>query len=171
MKVEGKALHINILFIIVIIILITGAVAGWKRGLLESVIRIISYILGILVLIIIAKGIGNFIQGSYAYVIMAFILLAAIEAIHKFIRFLFSTLKLVRALPIGKLADKLLGAVLGVVEAVLVVWLMFFIVGNFHTMNLTTWVQEQVSQSRFLTMLYYYHIEFLKQLLAIMHYN
>lgn len=167
MKMEGKALHINILFIIVIIILITGAMSGWKRGLLESIIRIISYILGILVLIILAKGIGNFIQGSYAYVIMAFILLAAIEAIHKFIRFLFRTLKLVRALPIGKLADKLSGAALGVVEAVFVVWIIFFIIGN-HAMNLNTWMQTQVSQSRFLTILYYYHVEFLKQLLAIL---
>lgn len=168
MKVEGKTLHINILFIIVIIILIAGAASGWKRGLLESVMRIISYILGILILIIVAKGIGNFIQGSYAYVIMAFILLAAIEVIHKFVRFLFSTLKLVRALPIGKLADKLSGAVLGVVEAVLVIWLMFFVIGNVHTMNLNTWLQTQVSQSRLLTMLYYYHAEFLKQLLAIL---
>lgn len=168
MKAEGKTLHINILFIIVIIILIAGATSGWKRGLLKSALRTISYILGILVLIIVAKGIGNFIQGSYAYVIMAFILLAVIEAIHKFLRFLFSTLKLVRALPIGKLADKLSGAVLGVAEAIIVVWLIFFVIGNVHIMNQNTWLQTQVSQSRLLTMLYYYHAEFLKQILAIL---
>lgn len=62
---------INILFIIVASILVIGAVWGWKRGLLESVIRIISCILGILVLVIVAKGVGNFIQKSYVKVIMA----------------------------------------------------------------------------------------------------
>lgn len=160
-------MHINILFIIVIIILISGIVFGWKRGLIESTIRIISYIIGTLVFVIIAKGIGNFIQGSYTYVIMAFILLAAIEAIHKFIRFLFNALKLVRAIPIGKLVDKLAGAVLGAIEGVFVVWLLFFILGNIYTGNFT-WLQEQIEDNQFLTILYYYHNELLKQLLIIL---
>ena len=60
-------MEINLLFVIVVLILAAGAVWGWKRGLLESVIRIISCILGILVIVVAAKGVGNFIA-STAYV-------------------------------------------------------------------------------------------------------
>ncbi|MDE6909386.1 MAG: CvpA family protein [Lachnospiraceae bacterium] len=157
----------NILFIIVASILVIGAVWGWKRGLLESVIRIISCILGIFVLVVAAKGVGNFIQKSYVKVIMAVILLLAIRMIHRAVKFLTDTFRLVRAIPVGKLADKLAGAVLGLAEAVIVIWLMFLIIGIFDIMGLKVWMIEQVSESSFLTMLYYsnYLIELLKAVL------
>lgn len=157
----------NILFIIVVSILAIGAVWGWKRGLLESVIRIISCILGILVLIVVAKGVGNFIQKSYVKVIMALILLLAIRMIHRAVKFLADTFKLVRAIPIGKLADKLAGTILGLAEAVIIIWIMFLIVGVFDIMGLKSWMMVQVSESSFLTMLYYsnYLIELLKAVL------
>lgn len=157
----------NILFIIVVSILAIGAVWGWKRGLLESVIRIISCILGILVLIVVAKGVGNFIQKSYVKVIMALILLLAIRMIHRAVKFLADTFKLVRAIPIGKLADKLAGTIVGLAEAVIIIWIMFLIVGVFDIMGLKSWMMVQVSESSFLTMLYYsnYLIELLKAVL------
>ena len=148
-------MEINILFIIVVLTLSAGTVWGWKRGLLESVIRIISCILGILVLIVVAKGIGSFMQKSYVQVVMAFALLAAIRLIHKIMRFLTDSFKLVRAIPIGKLADKFAGAALGLAESVLIVWLGFLLLGVFDTLGLNAWVLEQVEQSRFLTIMYH----------------
>ena len=148
-------MDINILFIIVIAILGIGVIWGWKRGFLESVIRIISCILGILVLIVVAKGIGSFMQKSYVQVVMAFALLAAIRLIHKIMRFLTDSFKLVRAIPIGKLADKFAGAALGLAESVLIVWLGFLLLGVFDTLGLNARVLEQVEQSRFLTIMYH----------------
>ena len=160
-------MEIDILLAIVVLILATGAVWGWKRGLLESVIRIISYILGILVIIVIAKGVGSFIQKSYIQVIMAFVLLMLIQVIYKIMKFLTDTFQLVRAIPVGKLVDKLAGIVLGLVEAVFVIWLAFLLIGIFDVMGFNTWITEQVGQSRFLTMLYYsnYLIELLRTVL------
>lgn len=152
---EGTGLEINILFVIVVLILTAGAVWGWKRGLLDSMIRIISCILGILVIIVMAKGIGNFIQKSYVQVIMALILLVLIQVIHKVMKFLTDTLKLVRAIPIGKLADKFAGTALGLAEAVFIIWLVFLLIGVFDVMDINAWITEQVGQSSFLTMLYY----------------
>lgn len=158
-------MEINILFVIVVFILLAGAVWGWKRGLLESVIRIISCILGILVIIVIAKGIGSFMQKSYVQVIMALVLLVLIQVIHKVVKFLTDTFRLVRAIPVGKLADKLAGALLGLAESVLVVWLLFLLIGVSDLTGLKDWVTEQVGQSRFLTLIYYYMIELLRKVL------
>jgi uncharacterized membrane protein required for colicin V production len=160
-------LEINILFVIVVIVFGAGTIWGWKRGLLESVIRIVSCILGILVLVVMAKGIGSFLQKSYVKVIMALFLLLAIRMIYRLMRFLTDTFRLVRAIPVGKLADKLAGAVLGLIEAIFAVWLCFLLIGVFDVMNLNAWVLQQVERSRFLTMLYYsnYLIELLKNVL------
>lgn len=54
----------NLLFIIVAASLAVGAVWGWKRGFLEGLIRIISCILGIFVLVIVAKGLAVFCKGA-----------------------------------------------------------------------------------------------------------
>lgn len=160
-------MEMNLLFVIVVLALAAGVVWGWKRGLLESIIRIISCILGILVIVVVAKGIGNFIQKSYVQVVMAVILLILIRYIHKIVKFLTDTFQLVRAIPVGKLADKLAGAALGLVEAVFVLWLAFLVFGIFDVMKMNTWIIEQVEQSRFLTLLYYsnYLIELLGKVL------
>lgn len=164
---EGTRLEINILFVVVVMVFGLGMIWGWKRGLLESVIRILSCILGILVLIVVAKGIGSFLQKSYVKVIMALLLLLAIRMIYRLMRFLMDTFRLVRAIPVGKLADKLAGAVLGFIEAVFIVWLCFLLIGVFDIMNLNTWILQQVERSHFLTTLYYsnYLIELLKNVL------
>jgi len=163
-----KMLNINLLFIIVVIILILGALFGWKRGLLSGVIRLVSCILGILVVIVVAKGVGSFMQGSYANVIIAFILLLSIRIFYKIVTFLLDTFKLVRAVPVGKLADKLAGTVLGFAEAVFIVWFVFFLIGSFDILKLNSWMLEQVSKSRFLTILYYsnYLVELLRRFLV-----
>lgn len=160
-------MEINLLWVIVVTVLAVGSIWGWKRGLLESVIRIISCILGILVVIVMAKGVGSFLQKSYVKVIMALTLLLAIRIIHKIVKFLTDTFKLVRAIPVGRLADKLAGAVLGLAEAVFAIWLVFLLIGVFDVFGLNTWVMEQVGKSQFLTMIYYsnYLIELLRKVL------
>lgn len=157
----------NLLFIIVAASLAVGAVWGWKRGFLEGLIRIISCILGIFVLVIVAKGIGSFLQGSIISVMVAVLLLIVIRLIHKAIKFLIDTFKLVRAIPIGKLADKLAGTALGAVEAVFVIWLVYLLIGSFDLFGLHQWVLAQTAQSKFLTIIYSsnYLVAFLKQIL------
>ena len=160
-------MEINILFVIVVLILAAGAVWGWKRGLLESVVRIVSCILGILVVIVIAKGIGSFSQKRYVQVIMALLLLVLIQVIHKIVKFLADTFRLVRAIPVGRLADKLAGALLGLAESVLVIWSLLLLIGVTDLLGLNDWIKEQVGQSRFLMLIYYnnYMIELLKKVL------
>ena len=157
----------NLLFIIVAASLAVGAVWGWKRGFLEGLIRIISCILGIFVLVIVAKGIGSFLQGSIISVMVAILLLIVIRLIHKAIKFLIDTFKLVRAIPIGKLADKLAGTALGAVEAVFVIWLVYLLIGSFDLFGLHQWVLAQTAQSKFLTIIYSsnYLVALLKQIL------
>ena len=82
-------------------------------------------------------------------------------------KFLADTFRLVRAIPVGRLADKLAGALLGLAESVLVIWSLLLLIGVTDLLGLNDWIKEQVGQSRFLMLIYYnnYMIELLKKVL------
>lgn len=144
----------NIVLIIIVAALAIGAVWGWKRGLIEGIVRIISSILGVIVLLVIAQGIYRYTKGNMISIVITILILVIIGLIQKFVKFITNTFKLVRALPIGKLADRLAGAVFGAVEVLCIVWVMFLLIGSFDLFGMKQWLLAQVAQSRFLQMIY-----------------
>ena len=118
-------IDINILWIIVVAALVTGGITGFRRGLVEGVIRITSYALGIAVLVVLAKGIGCFIQGSMLNVLMALILLVIIRILHRLIKLLLDSCRLVSRLPIVKWLDRMAGTLLGIAQVVCILWIIF----------------------------------------------
>jgi uncharacterized membrane protein required for colicin V production len=149
-----KVMEINVLLIIVALIFVAGAIGGWRQGLIEGVIGLVSCLLGLLVLALLVAGVGDFMSKSYVRVAVAFVLLAVISAIYKVVKLVLDAFKLLRAIPIGKLADKLAGIVLGLAESLFIVWLVFFALDNVTIMNVNEWVMGQVAGNGMLTSLY-----------------
>lgn len=147
-------MDINILFLIVTVVFIVGAIGGWKQGLIEGVIGLISCILGLCVLAAAAAGIESFMQKSYVRVGIALVVLAIISIAYKVVKIILDAFKLLRAIPIGKFADKLAGIALGLAEALFVVWIAFFIMDNITVMNINGWVFNQIAGNNILTSLY-----------------
>jgi len=144
----------NILFIIVAAALVLGAVWGWKKGLIEGIVRIISSILGVIVLLVIAQGIYRYTKGNMVSIVITILILVIIGFIQKFVKLVTNTFQLVRAIPIGKLADRLAGAVFGVVEVLCIVWVVFILIGGFDLFGLKQWLLAQIAQSGFLQIIY-----------------
>ena len=147
-------MSINILWIIVVISMLIGAITGFKRGLIEGIMRLVTSLLGIVVLVILAKGIGNFLQGSYVNVLMALILLAVLRIFHRIGKLILDSCKLVSKLPLIHSLDKVAGVLLGLVEVVVFIWLVFIIVGVMNPFGLQDWFMTQVNQSVFLSILH-----------------
>jgi uncharacterized membrane protein required for colicin V production len=147
-------LSINALLVIVALIFIVGAVGGYNQGLIDGVIGLVSFIMGLIVLAVTATGIGGYLHKSYVKVGIALALLAVIGIIYKVVRLIFNAFKFLRYIPIGKLADKLAGIVLGLTEALFLVWIAFFLLDNITVMNVNSWVFAQISQNDILMRLY-----------------
>ena len=81
-------------------------------------VRITSYVIGIIVLIVLVKGIGSFIQGSILNVLMALILLVVIRLLHRIIKLLLDSCRLVSRLPVGRWLGRLGGLLLVVAGVV-----------------------------------------------------
>lgn len=158
----------NILFIIVAAALAIGVVWGWKRGLIEGIVRIISSILGVSVLLVIAQGIYRYTKGNMVSIVITILILAIIGFIQKFVKFITNTFKLVRAIPVGKLADRLAGAAFGAAEVLCIIWVVFILIGSFDLFGLKQWLLEQIAQSKFLQTIYdtNYLIVFLQWIFA-----
>ena len=159
-------MDINIVWIIAVLLLATGAVKGFRKGLVEGVVRITSYVIGIIVLIVLAKGIGSFIQGSILNVLMALILLVVIRLLHRIIKLLLDSCRLVSRLPVVKWLDRLGGTLLGIAQMVCLIWALFIMFGYFDILQLNGWILEMVNQSRLLSLLY--HTNYIIRLMQVM---
>lgn len=147
-------MSINILWIIVAASMLLGAIAGFKRGLVEETMRLVASILGIVVLVILAKGIGNFLKGSYVNALMALILLAVLRISHRIGKLILDSCKLVSKLPVIHSLDKVAGFLLGLDEVVVFVWLVFIVVEVMNPFGIQDWFMAQINQSVFLSVLY-----------------
>ena len=147
-------MSINILWIVVVVSMLIGAIKGFKRGLVESVMRLLTSLLGIVVLVVLAKGIGNFLQKSYVNVLMALILLMILNIFHKIGKLILDSCKLVSRLPVIHSLDKIAGILIGLAEVVVFIWLVFIFVGVMNPLGIQDWIVEQVNESVFLSILY-----------------
>ena len=147
-------MSINILWIVVVVSMVIGAIKGFKRGLVESVMRLLTSLLGIVVLVVLAKGIGNFLQKSYVNVLMALILLVILNIFHKIGKLILDSCKLVSRLPVIHSLDKIAGILIGLAEVVVFIWLVFIFVGVMNPLGIQDWIVEQVNESVFLSILY-----------------
>lgn len=147
-------MSINILWIIVVASLLIGAITGFKRGLVEGIMRLVTSLMGIIVLIILAKGIGNFLQGSYMNVLMALILLLVLRIFHRVGKLILDSCKLVSKLPVIHSLDKIAGMLLGIIEVLVFVWLVFLFVGAMNPLGLQDFFMAQVNESILLSTLY-----------------
>lgn len=147
-------MDINLVWIIAVVFLLISAITGFKRGLVESTMRLVASILGIIVLVVLAKGVGSFIQGSYINVLMALILLMVLHILHRLGKLILDSCKLVSKLPVIHSLDKIAGIFLGLAEAILFIWLVFLFVGVMNPFGIQEWLMEQVQESTLLTILY-----------------
>lgn len=147
-------MSINILWIIVVVSIVIGTITGFKRGFVESTMRLVASLLGIVVLVVLAKGVGNFLKGSYLNVLMALILLAVLRIFHRVGKLILDSCKLVSKLPMVHSLDKIAGMVLGLAEAVVFIWLAFILIGVMNPFGIQEMVMDQVYESSLLTLLY-----------------
>lgn len=122
----------NILLIIVVILALLKLMDGFKKGMVKEIISLISMIVLCMVAGLIALGAKGYMNGSVGGVIVAVVLLSLIGIVHHLLSLVFFSAKVITKLPVIHFVDKLLGAVFGVFEVVLILWTIytFILIGN-----------------------------------------
>ena len=141
---------INLTMIIVLIILIMGAVKGWKMGLIQEIVSLISFILLVIVLLLIASGIQSFINKKYTQILFVIILLLIVSLASKIGSLIFKLGKSVAKLPLLSIFNKLAGMIFGIAEGLVFVWVAMVAMIMFENNSICQFLIREVSENVFL---------------------
>lgn len=118
-------MNLNLLLIITAVILLCMVVDDYKKGMVRSLISLISLLITCVVLFLLGNALSSYFDGRFFNVIITLLLLAAIGLVHHLLNVVFFSAKVISKLPIVHSLDKLLGIVVGILETVLIVWTIY----------------------------------------------
>ncbi|MDO4463364.1 MAG: CvpA family protein [Bacillota bacterium] len=112
--------------IIIALMFIWRVAVGFRKGMVQEIISLIAMGVAGICVILILGAIGSYFDQEIGKVIQTVLILFAVCLVYRLVHVLFTSLELVSKLPIVKGLDKLLGAVVGCAEAVLIVGLLVY---------------------------------------------
>lgn len=121
----------NLLVIIVLVVLVWKIREGFKRGMVREIISFISLIVLGIVVALIGNAMESYMEKEYLGVAIAILLLGILGIVHHLLGVVFFSAKVLSRLPVIHWADKLLGMAAGVLETVLILWIVYLFIMRF----------------------------------------
>lgn len=107
--------------IIIGFIFIWRMVIGFKKGMVQELLSLVAGVVAGICMVLILGAVGSYFENDMGQVVKIVIALFAVCVVYRLANTLFVSLKLVSKLPIVKGMDKLLGIVVGFMEAAVIV--------------------------------------------------
>ena len=118
----------NLLLIAAAVVLIINIIMGAKNGMVKSVVSLLTTVITCIVIALIAGGVGQYAKGHVLNVIVVVVLLAIIGVVQLLLKPIFFSAKMIAKLPIVSWVDTLLGILFGLIETILILWLLYYFV-------------------------------------------
>lgn len=109
---------------VIFFVFIWRAVVGFKKGMVQELLSLVAMAVSGVCVVLILGALGNYLNHEIGKMVQIITVLLVVCFVYRLISILFTSLKLVSKLPIVKSVDKLLGIVVGLVEAGLIVALL-----------------------------------------------
>lgn len=151
-------MRINILLIAAAVAALFKLVDGYKKGIVREIISLVSMIVLCLVAGLIALGAEDYVKGRAGGVIIAVFLLCLIGIVHHLLGVVFFSAKVISKLPVVHFADKLLGAVFGAFEVVLILWTIYTFIMMTNTSVIAGIISEYTADSQILSWIYQHNL-------------
>lgn len=119
-----------IALIIIALIFIWRAVAGFRKGMVQEIISLIAMAVAGICILLILGAVGNYLNHEIGKAIQVLVVLLVVCVVYRLVNTLFVSLELIAKLPLIKWADKLLGAAVGCGEAALMVGVLVYLLKN-----------------------------------------
>lgn len=140
----------NVALLVAGILLLIKVLYGYKQGMVKEIVSLITLAL-MCVVVVILMALLHFVEESEAAgIIVAIILLLLLGIAHHFLRMIFFSAELMTKLPVISLGDKLLGMVVGAVETLFLVWMMYTFADTFDLGRIEEIIEEGTRDSEIL---------------------
>lgn len=151
-------MNINILLIAAAVAVLFKLVDGYKKGIVREIISLISMIVLCLAAGLIALGAEGYMKGRVGGVIISVFLLCLIGIGHHLLGVVFFPAKVITKLPVIHFVDKLLGAVFGIFEVVLILWTIYTFILMGNTGVIAGIICEYTANSQILNWIYQHNL-------------
>lgn len=150
--------ELNILLILFAVLAVWRGISGMKRGITEEMHRLMMLVLS---LFVIAVGIHLYSsiqeKDTKNIVISAAVILITGLAV-KLVNLVMKSLEAIAHLPFISLANGCLGMAAGILEAIVFLWILYFVIGEFDTGAFGEAVMEWTQNSVLLQKIYRWNI-------------
>lgn len=126
-----------IALIIIALIFIWRVTTGFRKGMVQEIVSLIAMAVSGVCIFLIMGAVGNYLNHEIGKMVQIIVVLFVVCLVYRLVHILFTSLKLISKLPIIKGLDKLLGALIGCVEAVLIVGILVYLLKNWGLSFLT----------------------------------
>lgn len=147
-------MNLNILFFIMLVILLCTVVNGYKKGMVKELISVVSLIITCMIVAILGNGVRSYFDGKIINAIAMVLLICLIGIIRHLLGIVFFSAKVISKLPVVSFANKLLGAMFGVLETILLVWTLYLLVMMFDIGIVGQMFLDGTRDNRILSWLY-----------------
>lgn len=158
----------NWLLIVAALILIWRIAEGVHRGMVKEIISFVSLVVLCLAVGLLGTALSKYSEKDIISMVVAIILLLILCIAHRLLSLVFFSAKLVSKLPVVHSLDKLLGAVIGVLETLLLLWTLYVVINVVGMGMLGKQILQYASDSQIMGFLYQHNylqvlVDFLAQ--------
>lgn len=145
---------VNLFFILFAAFLLGKMIEGNKRGMIKEIISFITLIILGIVTVLLVNGLRSYLQKEMVNLVVCIIILLIVSIVHQIIRVFFFTAKLVSKLPVIHWVDKLAGIIVGALEGVLFLWILYFFIMLLDLGSISEWILKSTMENEVLSWLY-----------------
>ena len=147
----------NWLLIIAAVILVWRIAEGIHRGMVKEIISFVSLVVLCLMVGLLGTALSRYFEKDIISVVVAILLLLILCIAHRLLSLVLFSAKLISKLPVVHSCDKLLGALMGVLETVLLLWTVYTLIRIFGLGMAGQQLLEYAAQNPVLSFLYKYN--------------
>ncbi|MDD3204687.1 MAG: CvpA family protein [Lachnospiraceae bacterium] len=144
----------NIVLIVVLLITVCTAINGYKKGMVEEIISLVTLVAGVALLAIIVSIVSNYLNKEISNVVIGIVLFIVIVLLMQVAQVISKGLRIIFKLPVISGVNKIAGFLLGIMEGVVLVWLVFILLQCFQFGTFETKILQDVEQNPLLAYLY-----------------
>lgn len=148
----------NILLILMAVVFVWRIAVDTKKGIVKASLALISTLFAALVIGLLCVAVNAYHADNYLAIIIAICIIAVLSIVYSVIKIVFFPARIVSKLPVISSVDKLLGVVSGIVETLIVFWILCYVLMYIDLGVLTEQITMMISESRILTFLYEYNL-------------
>jgi len=147
-------IKINALFIIISLIVMGAGIRGFSRGFTHTLSSLIGTILGLISLIMFAVTVNGYLTKEYYRVMVGIMCLIIALLVNRIVDFILTSLKVLTKLPIIKSLDRICGFLLGIIEGVIIFWILGIVIVAYGAFGFEEIIKQQIVEQEILSFLF-----------------